>query len=125
VYAIEASEIANVAEQVIRANGLSDRITVLRGWSTHVDLPERADILVSEMIGNEPAGAEQPVDRPGPPGRRDRERRERLSGVSRGARNRTLVRFVYHFLLIGSIIRPIQSNLFEARSRRYFPDAAV
>jgi hypothetical protein len=35
-------------------NGLADRITLIEGWSTRVDLPEKADVLVSEMVGNEP-----------------------------------------------------------------------
>ena len=54
VYAIEASSIGTVASSVFEANGLADRITLVRGWSTQVDLPERADVLVSEIIGNEP-----------------------------------------------------------------------
>jgi hypothetical protein len=39
---------------VFRANGLSDRITLVPGSSTHVTLPERAHVLISEIIGNEP-----------------------------------------------------------------------
>jgi protein arginine N-methyltransferase 1 len=56
VYAIEASAIGEVAEAIFEDNGLADRITLLRGWSTRLDLPERADVLVSEIIGNEPLG---------------------------------------------------------------------
>jgi SAM-dependent methyltransferase len=56
VYAIEASAIGEVAEAIFEANGLSDRVTLLRGWSTHIELPERADVLVSEIIGNDPLG---------------------------------------------------------------------
>ena len=56
VYAIEASAIGRVAEAVFEANGLSDRITLMPGWSTQVSLPERADVLISEIIGNEPLG---------------------------------------------------------------------
>ncbi len=37
--------------------GLSDRVTVLRGYSTDVELPDRADLLLHEIIG-EVAGAE-------------------------------------------------------------------
>jgi hypothetical protein len=33
---------------------LADRITLLQGWSTRLDLPERADVLISELIGTEP-----------------------------------------------------------------------
>lgn len=54
VYAIEASAIASVARAIFAASGLAERITLVRGWSTEVELPERADVLVSEMIGNDP-----------------------------------------------------------------------
>ena len=54
VYAIEASEIAQSAESLFEANGLADRITIVRGWSTQVTLRERADLLVTEIIGSEP-----------------------------------------------------------------------
>ena len=56
VYAIEAGEIAGAAEVLIKANGFADRITVVRGWSTQVTLPERADVLISETIGAQPFG---------------------------------------------------------------------
>ena len=56
VYAIEASGIGESARAVFEANGLADRITLLQGWSTQLSLPERADVLISEMIGNEPLG---------------------------------------------------------------------
>jgi hypothetical protein len=54
VYAIEAGPIARAAKALFKVNGLSDRITLLRGWSTNLWLPERADVLISEVIGNEP-----------------------------------------------------------------------
>lgn len=54
VYAIEASPFAEVAERIIAANGYADRVRVVRGWSHQVELPERADVLVSEIIGNDP-----------------------------------------------------------------------
>ena len=54
VYAIEASSIGWSARAVFEANGLADRITLVPGWSTEVTLPERGDVLVSEIIGNEP-----------------------------------------------------------------------
>ena len=53
VYAIEASGIANVARALYADNGFQDRITLLEGRSTEIELPERADILVSELIGTE------------------------------------------------------------------------
>jgi hypothetical protein len=54
VYAIEAERIGSVARRVFEANGVADRVTLLEGWSTSVSLPERADVLVTETIGNEP-----------------------------------------------------------------------
>jgi 2-polyprenyl-3-methyl-5-hydroxy-6-metoxy-1,4-benzoquinol methylase len=54
VYAIEAGPIERAARSLFEANGLSDRITLLRGWSSDLSLPERADVLISEVIGNEP-----------------------------------------------------------------------
>jgi SAM-dependent methyltransferase len=54
VYAVEASDIADVAERVFAANGCGDSITLLRGWSRRIELPEPADVLVAEIIGNEP-----------------------------------------------------------------------
>ena len=55
VYAVEANVgIARLAEAVFAANGLADRITIIQGWSNQIELPERADVLVSEMVGNEP-----------------------------------------------------------------------
>jgi precorrin-6B methylase 2 len=54
VYAIEMRPIADVAARFFQQSGLGDRITLIRGVSTEISLPERADVLVSEMIGNEP-----------------------------------------------------------------------
>ncbi|MCW2795681.1 MAG: Histone-arginine N-methyltransferase [Nocardioides sp.] len=54
VYAIEASPMARLVRRVAVANGVEQRMTVIRGWSQQVQLPERADVIVSELIGNEP-----------------------------------------------------------------------
>ncbi|MEW6375360.1 MAG: 50S ribosomal protein L11 methyltransferase, partial [Thermodesulfobacteriota bacterium] len=54
VYAIEASGIWRLAKALFESNGVADRITLLEGWSTQINLPEQADVLISEMIGNEP-----------------------------------------------------------------------
>jgi ribosomal protein L11 methyltransferase PrmA len=54
VYAVESSGIAGFAERVFAANGVADRVTLVRGRSTHIELPERASVLVTEMIGNDP-----------------------------------------------------------------------
>jgi Ribosomal protein L11 methyltransferase (PrmA) len=54
VYAVEASDIAEVAQRVFVVNGVEDQVTLLPGWSRLTELPEQADLLVAEVIGNEP-----------------------------------------------------------------------
>jgi precorrin-6B methylase 2 len=54
VYAVEASDIAEVAERVFATNGVQDKVTLIPGWSRQIELPEPADLFVSELIGNEP-----------------------------------------------------------------------
>jgi precorrin-6B methylase 2 len=54
VYAVEASDISDVAERVFRLNGVAETVTIVPGWSRHLKLPEPADLLVAEIIGNEP-----------------------------------------------------------------------
>ena len=58
VYAIEAGAIGRMAQAVFAANNVADRITLVPGWSAQVTLPEQADVLVSEIIGNEPLSEE-------------------------------------------------------------------
>jgi len=54
VYAIESTHIADAARQLAAANGMADRITVVQGWSSAVELPERADVLLmSELMGRD------------------------------------------------------------------------
>jgi protein arginine N-methyltransferase 1 len=49
VYAIEADpEICRLAESLAEHNGLADRIRFLRGYSTDIELPERADLAIFE-----------------------------------------------------------------------------
>ena len=58
VYAIEANqEAAGQAQATVDELGLSEQITVLHGYSTDVQLPERAELLIHEIIG-EVAGCE-------------------------------------------------------------------
>jgi SAM-dependent methyltransferase len=54
VYAVERTSIADVAARMFERNGVADRITLLRDTSTRVELPERAQVLTSEIIGTEP-----------------------------------------------------------------------
>lgn len=52
VYAIEViPDTAEKARQSVEAAGLTDKITILEGLSTRITLPERVDVLVSEIIG--------------------------------------------------------------------------
>lgn len=51
VYAIEESPILDVALDVARDNGFGGRIVPVRMRSTKANLPERADVVVSETIG--------------------------------------------------------------------------
>lgn len=53
VYAIEISEkFYNSAKASINKFGLSDKITLILGDATKVDLPELADVCVSEIVGS-------------------------------------------------------------------------
>ncbi|KAF3456216.1 hypothetical protein FNV43_RR00866 [Rhamnella rubrinervis] len=52
VYAVEASEMAEYARKLIAGNpALSQRITVVKGKVEEAELPEKADILISEPMG--------------------------------------------------------------------------
>ncbi|KAL6970292.1 putative histone-arginine methyltransferase 1.3, partial [Sarracenia purpurea var. burkii] len=51
VYAVEASEMAEYARKLIAGNPLvGQRITVIKGKIEEVELPEKADILISEPM---------------------------------------------------------------------------
>ncbi|XP_073304200.1 probable histone-arginine methyltransferase 1.3 [Primulina huaijiensis] len=52
VYAIEASDMAEYARKLVAGNALlSQKITVVKGKVEEVELPEKADILISEPMG--------------------------------------------------------------------------
>ena len=48
VYAVEASALAAVADQMIRANGVDGVVTVLHSTAEALRLPEKVDVIVSE-----------------------------------------------------------------------------
>ncbi len=52
VYAIDGGPIIEVAKELAVDNGFADRIEFLSGWSIDLGLPEPADVLISETIGN-------------------------------------------------------------------------
>jgi SAM-dependent methyltransferase len=51
VYAIDSTSTLELARAIAAANGLSDRITFIRGRSTEVTLPARADVVVADQLG--------------------------------------------------------------------------
>lgn len=54
VIAVDASDIAEKAERIVKANGLEDIITVIRGKIEEITLPDNithVDIIVSEWMG--------------------------------------------------------------------------
>ncbi|MEO8137703.1 MAG: 50S ribosomal protein L11 methyltransferase [Betaproteobacteria bacterium] len=51
VYAIDRGGMAGIAQFLARHLGFEDRITVLREESTAVELPELADVLITETLG--------------------------------------------------------------------------
>ena len=101
VYAVEATDIALVAAQVFEANGVQDRVTLVSGWSRQIELPERADLLVAEVIGNEPF-------------------EEEILETSLDARRRLLkpdARLIPHALTL--LARPVRLPDAELRQRAY------
>lgn len=52
VYAIENAEIAYFAREIIKKNGLEDKITVIKGKMEEIELPvPEVDIIISEWMG--------------------------------------------------------------------------
>lgn len=51
VFAIESEDIAGTARRIIAANGLSDRIEVIQKDSRGTELPERANLIFSDVRG--------------------------------------------------------------------------
>ncbi len=51
VHAVEPHDAICVATAIARANGYADRITFHQALSTEIDLPDRADVIVSDLRG--------------------------------------------------------------------------
>ncbi|XVE98027.1 hypothetical protein REPUB_Repub03eG0069900 [Reevesia pubescens] len=52
VYAVECSQMADMAKQIVETNGLSDVVTVLKGKIEEIELPvAKVDIIISEWMG--------------------------------------------------------------------------
>ena len=52
VYAIEREPVIEIASEIAARNGLSETIAFIPGSSLEVEIPEQADVLVTETIGN-------------------------------------------------------------------------
>jgi SAM-dependent methyltransferase len=50
VYCVELSDMIRVAEQLAIANNLDDRIVFLQADAMHVELPEKVDVIQSELV---------------------------------------------------------------------------
>ena len=51
VYAIEPDDVITVAQEIARQNGFADRIVFIQELSQLVELPEKADVIVSDLHG--------------------------------------------------------------------------
>jgi hypothetical protein len=51
VYAIEQADYVELARAIAADNGLSQKITFLHGNSASLELPERGDVLIAELLG--------------------------------------------------------------------------
>lgn len=51
VYSIDGGGIIGLARKIAADNGYTDRIEFIRGLSTRVELPEKADVIVTDQIG--------------------------------------------------------------------------
>jgi type I protein arginine methyltransferase len=51
VYAIEPNDVVDTAREIAEANGFADRIVFFKDFSTEVELPEFADVIVSDLRG--------------------------------------------------------------------------
>lgn len=52
VYAIERTSTVTTAEEIVRVNGLADKIEFINGDAHQIELPEPVDVVVSEWLGN-------------------------------------------------------------------------
>lgn len=51
VYAVEASDIVHICQEVVRVNKYEHVITVIKGVMEETELPEKVDIIISEWMG--------------------------------------------------------------------------
>ncbi|CAM0912722.1 unnamed protein product [Alopecurus aequalis] len=51
VYAVEATNVAEHARELVRANGVADIVEVIQGTMEDIVLPEKVDVIISEWMG--------------------------------------------------------------------------
>ncbi|HMN26797.1 MAG TPA: class I SAM-dependent methyltransferase [Caldilineaceae bacterium] len=51
VYAVEPSDAIHIARKIAQENGYADQITFIQGLSTQITLPERVDVVISDLHG--------------------------------------------------------------------------
>jgi hypothetical protein len=51
VYAIDVSGLTQLERELFEANGFADRAICIKGLSTRVELPEKAQVIVGDLIG--------------------------------------------------------------------------
>ena len=54
VYAIEVSPVLQVAKRLIETNGFSEKVELIQDLSTAIELPERADVIITSLHGQQP-----------------------------------------------------------------------
>ena len=54
VHAIELSDAIHVAREIATANGYAERITFHQGLSTDINLPQKVEVIISDMRGSLP-----------------------------------------------------------------------
>ncbi|WP_433248775.1 50S ribosomal protein L11 methyltransferase [Streptosporangium sp. CA-135522] len=53
VYAVEPARSGDLAAEIAKANGVADRISFVKGWSSTTELPEPATVLTTDIVGND------------------------------------------------------------------------
>jgi len=61
VYAIEPDDSIGIAAELAAANGMADRIGLAQQYAERLDLPERADVIVSDLRGAVPLHGAHPA----------------------------------------------------------------
>ncbi len=52
VHAVDLTDIADAAIDLVNANGLSDQVEVFRGQASELQLDQKVDLIISEWLGN-------------------------------------------------------------------------